>query len=178
MDAIKSDQNSRIAVRILVSDTVLTSRKIDGEIRLAKIPAMIALRYLAEALKLYLTSDGIIWTLREKLDGPDDMVTRTYPKITAVELRKMGLVLKTDGTITPISGPVWPSDPASRAAATDHTLFLMAWDRDIETFDALLLLIRRGYRVPTINSEQDGGDNALEPPSHPSTAPTKTRATP
>ena len=28
------------------------------------------------------------------------------------------------------------------------------------------------------NSEQDGGGNALEPPSHPSTAPTKSRATP
>ena len=37
-------------------------------------------------------------------------------------------------------------------------------------------LLRESHKqTPT---EQDGGGNALEPPSHPSTAPSKTRATP
>ena len=157
MDAIKSDQNSRVAVRVLVSDTELTSREIDGEMRLAKIPAMIALRYLADALRLHLTSDGIIWTLRENPGGPDDLTTRVFPKITIAELTKMGLNLQANGTVAVISGPRWPSEPLSRISVTGNTLIMMAWDSDIETFDAFLRLTRRGYVLPSINSEQEAG---------------------
>ena len=34
------------------------------------------------------------------------------------------------------------------------------------------------HAIKESESEQDGGGNALEPPSHPSTAPSKSRATP
>ncbi len=154
MDAIKSNQKSRVAVQILVSDATLDERKLLGELRLSKIPAVIALKYLADALVLQVTSDGFAWTLREKWEEPGDITVRTPSEITTAEPRTMGLDLKTDGTVAAISGPAWPTHPESKALVENNFFFLKASLRDIQTFDALLLLLRRGYKVPPINSEQ------------------------
>ena len=122
---------------------------------LKKIPAVIALKYVADGLRLYFVRDGVGWALRSKMDGPDDMGVRAFGRVTDVELKKLGLAVGKDGIVSTIHPPAWPSDPISRMSMADGVLLLSARENDAKCLDALLTLLRSGYPIPEINAARN-----------------------
>ena len=165
LKAINSIEGRRIAVAIKVSEAELLKRMMQGDLNLKNVPSAIALRYVADQLHLYLERDGVVWTLKDRLDGPDDMEVRVFDRVTNFELQKLGLSVGEKGEVSTIHPPAWPSASGSRITMVDGVLLVLAWDRDIQCLDALLNLQRNGYSVPEINSEQAGADKPATKPA-------------
>lgn len=163
---VQKDKKSPISLRIEVSDDDLS--KISGKMALKEIPAIVALSYVASIGVFEFAFENGVWVLRNtpihKRQYPDDIVTLTCELATSSELAALGLTEDKTGKISAQAGPKWPKEEWGQMQRIQDVIVLRAYRHEIETFNALLSLHRRGFRVPKINSEQDSANQPATAP--------------
>ncbi|BDS05391.1 hypothetical protein NT6N_04310 [Oceaniferula spumae] len=163
---IKNDTETPIAVRIDVSDDEL--RKVPAKVALKKIPAVVALSYAADIGGYEFLFQNGVWVLRNtplhQRVYPGDTVALSTKLVTRDELRALGLAEAADGKISVQQGAKWPKLPEGKITRIKDAIVIIAQRQEIDNFHALLQLHRRGYRIPTINSEQGGAHQSTTRP--------------
>lgn len=163
---IQKDEDSSVSVRIEVSDDDL--RKISAKMALKKIPAIVALSHVASVGVFEFAFEDGVWVLRNtpihERQYPDDIVTVTCQRADSAELRTLGLIEALDGTMSVQEGSKWPKEEWGLMKRIDDVIVLRAYRHEIESLNALLLLHRRGYPIPKINSDQNGAGPAATRP--------------